>query len=69
MVKKWEYLVVELNGKQKDKQEYLNGLGGDGWELVAVTRVYDVEHEHHPSTAVSEAYDLGTAYFKREKDK
>lgn len=34
----WEYLVVKLETyEEKKQQEYLNDLGNEGWELVAVT--------------------------------
>lgn len=58
MAKKWEYLVIELCISEREQKAYFNGLGNDGWELVAV------------ATQVVDSGGLGAyqyAYFKREK--
>ena len=38
-MEKWEYKIVKLGGmfsSLKDKQEILNDLGEQGWELITV---------------------------------
>ena len=54
MVKRWEYLVIKCTSNEGEQQSYFNGLGNDGWELVAVAGLNDYATKP-------------TAYFKREK--
>ena len=66
MVKKWEYKVVDLDyqtdqggnlkavSRDDLREELLNSLGQEGWELVAI------------ATYSGEDSEATTAYFKRE---
>ena len=41
MIKKWEYKLLEFGLKDRDSRENtLNRLGEEGWELVAMTAGY-----------------------------
>ncbi len=59
MTKKWEYLVVDLFNVTEEQQAILNGLGKDGWELVAVTPTTGWDGQGTASQS--------RAYLKREK--
>lgn len=43
---KWEYKIVTIDDYTKtneENEEILNGLGKEGWELVAIIRYTDAE--------------------------
>src|SRR5688572_14731531 len=50
---KWEYKIVALSGVRAEDQKFINELGGEGWELVAI------EPSDHPGCVPS-------AYLKRQ---
>ncbi len=53
MVDKWEYKLLSMYGTRNDEAK-LDGLGSEGWELIAVTS------QSLTSTSI--------AYLKRKKE-
>ena len=47
---RWEYMVREFNVQDSEKilllEEFLNEVGGDGWELVSVATTPTVNFTH-----------------------